>query len=101
MERWETYASPQANISILRGRIAEKLGLKTRTKPTKVTTFDSQVHSDRKFTDLTIESMDGTCSIDVRDVLVGDILTTEEDRLPTNEDITKYDYMKDQVSVVE
>ena len=66
-----------ANRSVLRGRIAENLGLQTKTVPTKVTTFDAQIIGDRKFATFSVETLDGDCHFSIKDTLIRDILTTE------------------------
>ena len=49
----------------------------------------------RDFTDFTVKTLDRTFEKNVQKALVGQILTTENDRPPRNSDISHLDYMSD------
>ena len=63
--------------------------------PCKLSTFDSCMESRREFANFQIQPLDKSFTLEIRNALVGNILTTERDKPPRNQDIAHLDYMKD------
>ena len=64
-------------------------------KNCRLSTFGRNGRSQRDFTDFEITPLDGSFTLDVRNALVGDILTTERDKPPRNKDIEDISYLND------
>ena len=47
----------------------------------------------RQLTSFMVESLDAKCKLDITEALVGQILTAEDERPPSNDDIEKYPYI--------
>ena len=64
--------------------------------PSRVTTVGSQSYDpEAAFATFYIEALDGSLAIKVEKALMGELITSKDKLPPTNEDIIKYDYMKD------
>ena len=84
-----------ANCSAVRQDIIDQIQGEIFELPCKLTTFGSCENSNRNFTNLKILPLDRTFSLDIKNALVGDILTTERDKPPKNEDIQGQSYLND------
>ena len=63
--------------------------------PCKLSTFDSCESSSRDFANFEILPLDRSFSLDVKNALVGRILTTERDKVPKNDEIEHLPYIND------
>ena len=81
--------------------LVAQLGLETRTSRTTLASFGYKTTCEREHVDLTVEPLDGTFSLDLKDALVGEILTTEQDKLPSYADIEGLDFMEGTVTFPE
>ena len=90
-----------ANRSVILNHLAEKLDAKTLLIQMEVTALDHKVKGERKILDLTVKPLDGTCSIDVKNMLVIKIVTSVDDKPPTNADIQNCEYLKELISFLE
>ena len=98
-----TYAmlDPTATSPEVSKTIVEELGSETWTSQVTLCSFGYRTVGERVKTRFSIEPLDGSCSIPLEDVLVGNILTTEDERPPTNQDILGFDHLRDVVSFEE
>ena len=97
-----TYAmiDSAANTSAIKLDLLDLINGHISQKNCKLATFGKNVRSQRDFTEFEIMPIDESFTLDVKNALVGNILTTERDRPPSNNDIRDLTYMKD-VSFVE
>ena len=98
-----TYAmlDTAANRSAVLPSLLQELGVSTRKVVTKLTAFDNQTTCERQLATVHLEPLDGTFSLELKDALVSDILTTDKDRPPTLEDVENLDFMDGVVSFQE
>ena len=78
--------------------LVSRLRLPVRTELTTITAFDRKTTSEHKLVSYTVESFDQTTVIHIRDALVSDTITTENERPPSYEDVEGLDYMEGVVS---
>ena len=72
---------------------AESVKLDFQTYLCKLSTFDNDKCSLRDFASFEILSLDRSVRFSVKDALVGESLTVESERAPTNFEIAPYDYL--------
>ena len=82
-----------ATIYAAKPCVVEAIGAEVFELPCSISRFGGVEDGPRSFVNLTIESLDGSTRIEVKNVIVGDILTTERDKPPSNEEIADLDYM--------
>ena len=87
-----------ANASAVSAEIAQELGLESWTTPATVASYGHKTYGDVTMANFYIEPLDGSCSIPLYNVLVSDILTTEDEKPPKNSDIQDLDYLKDSIA---
>ena len=75
-------------------KVTETLQLPIRSEERKLSTFNYQGIAMRQLTSLMVESLDAKCKLDITEALVGQILTAEDERPPSNDDIEKYPYLE-------
>ena len=75
--------------------IAYALGLELSSEPTQLATFNSYQREVHDFASFKIRSLDGATELDVKEAIIGTLLTTERDVPPKNSDISHLDYMHD------
>ena len=92
-----TYAmiDSAATSSAILDTIAASVDATITQQPCKLTTFDSKSNEFRDFTDFSIQPLDRSFTLNIKNALVGKILTTEHDRPPRNTDIAHLTYMND------
>jgi hypothetical protein len=98
-----TYAmlDTAANRSAISTSLVQELGITTRNIVTTLTAFDNQTTCERQLATVNLEPLDGSFTLELRDALVSDILTTDKDRPSNLEDIEGLDYMEGTVSFPE
>ena len=75
--------------------IADALDLELRSEPTNLAIFNSYQREVHEFASFKIRSLDGATVLDVKEAIIGTLLTTERDIPPKNSDIAHLDYMHD------
>ena len=75
-------------------RIMEAVGAQIFSQPCSLSRFGGVEDGPRNFANFTLESLDGSIKIDVKNALVGEILTTERDKPPSNEEVAGLEYMR-------
>ena len=84
-----------ATSSAILDTIAASVDATITQQPCKLTTFDSKSNEFCDFTDFSIQPLDRSFTLNIKNALVGKILTTEHDRPPRNTDIAHLTYMND------
>ena len=99
----ETYAllDNGATGCCVSDQLVEKLNMQTRYDDVTLSHYNYRGTALRKLTDFAIEPLDNSFQIDLSRVLVGHILTTENDKPPSQSDIENYPYMEGVVSFPE
>ena len=77
--------------------VADSLGLDLNSEPTNIGRFNSYQKEYCDFASFHIKSLDGSLVLDVKDALIGTILTTERDKPPRNRDISHLPHLADVV----
>ena len=87
--RTRTYAllDGGATNSAITSRLAEKWNLSIASEFITMSTFNYKGGALRRLCDCDVEPLDGSFKVQLTNVLVGDILSTEDDRPPCLEDI--------------
>ena len=67
--------------------VADSLGLEINSEPTNLGRFNSYQKEYCDYASFQIKSLDGSLILDVKDALIGTLLTTERDKPPRNTDI--------------
>ena len=75
--------------------VADAIGAELTSEPCNLAKFNSYHREVCDFASFKISSLDGTTVLDVKDAIIGTILTTERDSPPKNSDIEHLDYMCD------
>ena len=76
-----------ATGSAISWKLVEKLNVTVKTQNMTISTYGYKGTAPRSLVNVCVEPLDGSFSIDLKNTLVGDILTTEGDRPPTQIDI--------------
>ena len=76
-----------ATGSAISSQLVQRLKMNARSEEMTVLTFNYKQTALRQLVDFAIEPIDESFSIDMKNTLVGEILTTEADRPPSQEDI--------------
>ena len=76
-----------ATGSAISSQLVQRLKMNARSEEMTVSTFNYKQTALRQLVDFAIEPIDESFSIDMKNTLVGEILTTEADRPPSQEDI--------------
>ena len=76
-----------ATGSAISTQFVQRLNMKIRQEKMTISTYNHKETSLRQLVDFSVEPIDQSFSIDMKGSLVGEILTTESDRPPTQEDI--------------
>ena len=84
-----------ATTSAIKLDLLDSLDGHTFQKNCRLSTFGKNVQSQRDFANFEITPLDGTFTLDVKNALVGNVLTTERDKPPRNDDIKDITYMDD------
>ena len=84
-----------ADRDVINGNIVKELGIRTTTTELRVVTVDNSISGKRELASFTIESLDGSYATDIRDALVGRILTGENDIPPCRRDLSDYPHISD------
>ena len=83
-----------ATRPIINERTAKRLDTKWEARNAHLNTVGGSSYGKRKFTNVTIESLDGETRIELEDTVILNFLTTEDDTPPKNEEIREEEYMK-------
>ena len=75
--------------------VADAIGAEITSESCNLAKFNSYNREVCDFASFKISSLDGTTVLDVKDAIIGTLLTTERDRPPKNSDIEHLDYMCD------
>ena len=86
-----------ANASAIKTELARSLDMDIVEKDGTISGFGYKSSGKIWTTKFSIETLDNSIEIPMASVLVGDILTTEDEKPHRNQDIEEYDYMKDKV----
>jgi hypothetical protein len=86
-----------ANASAIRTELARSLDMDIVEKDRTISGFGYKSSGKIWTTKFSIKTLDNSVEIPMVSVLVGNILTTEEEKPHRNQDIEEYDYMKDKV----
>jgi hypothetical protein len=86
-----------ANASAIRTELARSLDMDIVEKDGTISGFGYKSSGKIWTTQFSIETLDNSIEIPMVSVLVGDILTTEDEKPHRNQNIEEYDYMKDKV----
>ena len=81
--------------SVISESLAETLKLQTKQKDSTLIVVGSSSRERRRFGDVAVANLEGNLVLNVKDAVVMDILTTEEDLPPTNDEIEGVDYLED------
>ena len=73
----------------------DAIGAKTYESDATVTTFNKTIRGQQEFADFKVMPLDRSFTLDIKEAVVGDILTTEKDSPPRNQDIIGRDYLSD------
>ena len=68
-------------------QLVQRLNMNVRNEPMTIATYNYKQTATRQLVDFTIEPIDESFSLDMKNTLVGEILTTEADRPPMQDDI--------------
>ena len=79
--------------AILLTSISEDLHIHTSPRHCRLSTFDKNRVEVREFASFEVMSTDRSTRFTVKDALVGEVLTTEDDNPPRNNDVTPYRYL--------
>ena len=79
--------------AILLTRVAENLKIPTISRHCRLSTFDKNKVEMRDFASFEVLSINRSTRFTVKDALVGEVLTTEDDRPPRNDDVIPYRYL--------
>ena len=90
-----------ATCSGVSKRVANRLGLPIRFENRRLSTFNYQGNALRELTKFSVQSLDRATTLEVSEALVGEILTTEKESVPSQDDIEKYPFMDGVVSFEE
>ena len=82
-----------ATKTVVSDRLARELNLTRMTKNTRLHTVEGVSHRPRQLADLEICNLAGDLCLEVPSALIGDFLTTSEDKPPRNEEIIDFDYL--------
>ena len=82
-----------ATIYAAKPCVVDAIGAEVFELPCSLSRFGGVEDGPRSFVNFTIESLDGATRIEVKNALVGNILTTERDKPPSNDEIADLDYM--------
>ena len=101
--RTRTYAllDGGATNSAITSRLAEKLNLSIASEFITMSTFNYKGGALRRLCKCDVEPLDGSFKVQLTNVLVGDILSTEDDRPPCLEDIQDYPHLEGIVTFTE
>ena len=77
--------------------VADALGLEINSEPTNLGRFNSYQKEYCDYASFQIKSLDGSLILDVKEALIGTLLTTERDKPPRNKDISHLSHMTDVV----
>ena len=81
--------------SVISRSLAESLKLETKERNSTLIVVGSLSCENRQFGDVAIANLEGNLVINVKEAVVMDILTTEEDKPPSNDEIKEVDYLED------
>ena len=76
--------------AVLLFRVSESIHIVTVPHYCRLNTFDEDKYGIRDFASFEVLSMDRSVRFRVKNALVGDLLTTENERPPTNQDILPF-----------
>jgi hypothetical protein len=83
-----------ANCTGIVPELVRKLDMEVELKMKTVSVLDRKAIAERELVSYEIASLDGGVCIKLKDALVSDILTTANDKPPTNKEVEGLDYMK-------
>ena len=84
-----------ADRDYLSDRVAEAIGLSTRTRSVNLVTVEESTRRERRMANVELESIDGTYKVEVEDVLVGRFPESTRDIPPAKRDLASFDHLKD------
>ena len=84
-----------ATSSAILSETADSVNAEIYQQSCRLSTFGSSTESQRDFADFKIQPLDRSFEIEVKEALVGQILTTERDHPPRNCDIAHLEYLRD------
>jgi hypothetical protein len=90
-----------ANCTGIVPQLVRRLDMEVEFKMKTVSVLDPKTTAERELVGFEIVSLDENVCIKVKDALVSDILTTANDKPPTNEEVEGLDYMEGMVSFQE
>ena len=96
LNRCLTYAliDSGATISAIRLDTVDLIGARIIHKSNKLATFGKSEVAQRDFTSFEVMPLDKSFTIKIKDALVGDILSTENEKPPQNKLVEKYRFME-------
>ena len=86
---------PGATHATCKTSLAKHLGCKIFTKKVEIITYNYKTCKNTDFTKLSILPIDNSCEINLDKVLVSNILISEHETPPKDEDIAHLDYMNE------
>ena len=81
--------------SVVSKSLAKSLNLETKERDSTLIVVGGSSREKRQFGDVAIANLEGNLVINVKEAVVMDILTTEEDKPPSNDEIKDVDYLED------
>ena len=81
--------------SVVSKSLAKSLKLETKERDSTLIVVGGSSREKRQFGDVAIANLEGNLVINVKEAVVMDILTTEEDKPPSNDEIKDVDYLED------
>ena len=83
-----------ANRDVISKKVVEFLDLPSRNEVIMVTTLDSQITGERELASCTLESLASDYDVDIKDAIVGTILTGRDEIPPARRDVSRYPHLQ-------
>ena len=83
-----------ATNPVIREEVVEALGMKSEEKESTLVTVGVTAQGVRRFSQLEVANLGGDVVLNVKEALIMDILTTEYDKPPTNEEVKGEAYLE-------
>ena len=83
-----------ANICAIQEDLVEELGLNELTIDLTLNRFGDRTHDERRITCFEVSSLDGKVTFQINGALVDKDISTDREKIMTNNDIKQYEHMK-------
>ena len=80
---------------VISSQLVHELNIPTTTREIRLSTITGETVSDFRVAKFSVESLDGTCNLDVEAAMVSEVLRSVPDKQPTNEEIAAYPHLRE------